>query len=150
MNTALSSLAGRLRNAETVTAGLFSEVVREACQRLPSVRYTKDFGRIEHLIQSSAWTDATLALLALESPHWQVRHLTYDAGEWHCALSRQRKLPDWLDQPVETRHADISLAILSALVAEKCDDALAVEDSAPNLSRADRTADEPLCCDNFS
>ena len=150
MNTALSSLAGRLRNAETVAAELFSAVIRDACQRLPSVRRTKDFSRLEQLIQSGAWTDATLALLALESPHWQVRRLTYDAGEWHCALSHQRKLPDWLDQPVETRHPDLSLAILSALVAIKCDDALAGEESAPNLSRADRTADEPLCCDNFS
>ena len=150
MNPALSSLSGRLRKAETVTAELFSEVIRDACRRLPSVRHTKDFSRLERLIQSGAWTDATLALLALESPHWQVRHLTYDAGDWHCALSRQRKLPDWLDQPVETRHADISVAILSALVAVKCDDALASEDSAPNFSRADRTADEPLCCDDFS
>lgn len=150
MNTILSSLAGRLRNAETVTAGLFSEVVRDACQRLPSVRRTKDFSRLEQLIQSGAWTDATLALLALESPHWQVRHITYDAGEWHCALSRQRKLPDWLDQPVEASHADLSLAILGALVAIKCDGALAAEETAPSLSRADRTTDVTLCCDNFS
>ena len=27
---------------------------------------------------------------------WQVRRIVYDAGEWHCALSRQRELPDWV------------------------------------------------------
>lgn len=150
MGSAISSLAGKLCDAETVTAELFSEVVRDACHRLPSVRRTADFSRLQQFIQSGAWTDATLALLALEAPHWQVRHITYDAGEWHCALSRQRKLPDWLDQPVETRHADLSLAILSALVAVKSDGAPAAEDTVPNLSRADQTADAPLCCDNFS
>ena len=49
-------------------------------------------------------------------PQWQVRRLAYDDGEWYCALSRQRELPDWLDQSIETRHADLALAILSAFV----------------------------------
>ncbi len=71
---------------------------------------------LEQFIQSCAWTDAALALLALELPQWQVRRIVYYAGEWHCALSRWREIPDWLDQPVETCHTDLSLAILSALV----------------------------------
>ena len=49
-------------------------------------------------------------------PQWQVRRIAYDEGEWHCALSRQRELPDWLDQSVEAHHADLALAILSAFV----------------------------------
>ena len=72
--------------------------------------------RIERLIQSGAWTDAALALIDLELPQWQIRRIAYDEGEWHCALSRQRELPDWLDQSVEARHADLALAILSAFV----------------------------------
>jgi len=41
-----------------------------------------------------------LALIDLELPPWQVRRIAYDEGEWHCALSRQRELPDWLDQSI--------------------------------------------------
>ncbi len=72
--------------------------------------------RIERLIGSGAWTDAALALIDLELPQWQVRRIAYDEGEWHCALSRERELPDWLDQSIETHHADLPLAILSAFV----------------------------------
>ena len=68
------------------------------------------------MIQSGAWTDAALALIDLELPQWQIRCLVYDEGEWHCALSRQRELPDWLDEPIEGRHADLAIAILSAFV----------------------------------
>ena len=45
-----------------------------------------------------------------------MRRLAYDDGEWHCALSRERELPDWLDQSIDARHADLALAILSAFV----------------------------------
>ena len=63
-----------------------------------------------------AWTDAALALIDLELPQWQVRRIAYDEGEWYCALSRQRELPEWLDQSIEARHADLALAMLSAFV----------------------------------
>ena len=46
----------------------------------------------------------------------EVRRITYDGGEWHCALSRERELPEWLDQAVEARHASLALAILSAYI----------------------------------
>src|SRR5690242_15855070 len=71
--------------------------------------------RIERLIASQAWTDAALALVERDLPQWQVRRLAYDGGEWFCLLSRQRELPDWLDQPVEAHHADLARAILTAL-----------------------------------
>lgn len=116
MSEACSRLAVRIRDANAATTELLSDVIREACWRLPSVRRTKSFDRLEQFIQSCAWTDAALALLALELPQWQVRRIVYDAGEWHCALSRCREIPDWLDRPVEACHTDLSLAILSALV----------------------------------
>jgi len=75
---------------------------------------TEKTRRIERLIGSEAWTDSALALIDLELPQWQVRRIAYDEGEWHCALSRQRELPEWLDQSVEAHHADLALAILSA------------------------------------
>ena len=79
-------------------------------------RRTGKTERIETLIRLGAWTDAALALIELELPQWQVRRLAYGDGEWYCALSRERELPDWLDQSVEARHSDLELAILSALV----------------------------------
>src|ERR1700680_4531176 len=109
-------LSDRLRDAHAVTAELISEVIGETCRRFPSVKQTEKTARIERLIGSGAWTDAALALIDLELPQWQVRRIVYDEGEWYCALSRERELPDWLDQSIETRHADLPLAILSAFV----------------------------------
>ena len=151
MSQALSRLAGEIRDADATTAQLWSEVIREACLRLPSVRRTKHFDRLEQFIQSGAWTDAALALIALELPQWQLRRIVYDAGEWHCALSRQRELPDWCDQSVGASHADLPLAILSAFVEVQQLDLSSAEGSGPAFCRRD---DNPLyvpfCCDNFA
>src|SRR3979411_969080 len=107
-------LSDRLRDVHAVTAELIAEVVDETCRRFPPIRRTEKTARIEQLIGSGAWTDAALALIDLELPQWQVRRIAYDEGEWYCALSRERELPDWLDQSIEARHPDLSLAILSA------------------------------------
>ena len=149
MSEACSRLAVRIRDADAVTAELLSDVIREACWRLPSVRRTKSFDRLEQFIQSCAWTDAALALLALELPQWQVRRIIYDAGEWHCALSCRREIPDWLDQPVEACHTDLSLAILSALVGVQRLDTSTVT-SVSSFPRADTPNYLPFCCDNFA
>src|ERR1700686_5261408 len=109
-------LEDRLRDAHAVTAEMLSDVIGEACRCFPPVRRTEKTERIERLIKSGAWTDAVLALIELELPQWQVRRIVYDDGEWHCALSRQRELPEWLDQSIETHHADLALAILRAFV----------------------------------
>jgi hypothetical protein len=133
-------LDDRLHGAPAVTAGLISEVT--ISRRLPA--------RIERLIDSGAWTDAALALLELELPQWQLRRLAYDEGEWHCALSRQRELPDWLDdRSVESHHADLALAILSALVDARRRSALPRRTSVPATSPAANPLFEPMCCDNF-
>src|SRR6476469_979412 len=109
-------LNDRLRDANAMTAELMAEVIGQACQRFPLMGESEKTARLQRLIATGAWTDAALALVDLELPQWQVRRLVYDEGEWYCALSRQRELPDWLDQSIETRHADLSLAILSAFV----------------------------------
>src|SRR6266850_7827145 len=106
----------RLRDAPAATAGLIWEVIGETCRRFPSMGHSEKTARIERLIQAEAWTDAALALIDLELPQWQVRRIAYDEGEWYCALSRERELPDWLDRSIEARHADLPLAILSAFV----------------------------------
>src|ERR1700694_4789842 len=98
-------LGDRLRDTPAVTAELIAQVSGETCRRFPSMGQTGKTARIEQLIGSEAWTDAALALIDLELPLWQVRRIAYDEGEWYCALSRQRELPDWLGASIEGRRA---------------------------------------------
>jgi hypothetical protein len=144
-----AELSDRLHDADVVTPDLLSEVIGEACRRFPSAGQTDKTARLEKLIGSGAWTDAAFALIDLELPQWQVRRIAYDEGEWHCALSRQRELPDWLDQSIETRHADLSLAILSVFVDAQRIAAPSSRTSVPTVSRDVNPLYEPVCCDNF-
>jgi hypothetical protein len=74
----------------------------------------------------------------------------YDDGEWHCALSRQRELPDWLDQSIETRHADPALAILSAFVEAQRISSTSSRTSVPAVPQRANSSYEPVCSDNFA
>jgi hypothetical protein len=142
-------LGDRLRDAHAVTSELISEVIGEACRRFPSVGQAGKTARIEQLIGSEAWTDAALALIDLELPTWQVRRIVYDEGEWYCALSRERELPDWLDSSIEARHTDLALAVLSAFVEAQRISAPPSRTSVPTVSRDSNPLYEPVCCDNF-
>jgi hypothetical protein len=126
-----------------------SEVIGQACRRFPSTGQSEKAARLERLIATSAWIDAALALIDLELPMWQVRRLAYDEGEWYCALSRQRELPDWLDQSIEGHHADLALAILRAFVAVQRIAAPSRRTSVPAVPRDVNPLYEPVCCDNF-
>src|SRR6267378_2673458 len=143
-------LDDRLRDAPEVTAELMSEILAKTCRRFPSVGRKGKTARIEHLIRSEAWTDAALALIDLELPQWQVRRIVYDQGEWHCALSRQRELPEWLDQSIEAHHADLSLAILSAFVEAQRIAAPSSRTSVPAVPRDASALHEPVLTDNFA
>ena len=143
-------LGDRLRDAGYVTAEFLSDIVHATGRRLPSANQNAKAARVERLIQAQAWTDAALALIDLELPQWHVRRLAYDDGEWHCALSRQRELPDWLDQSIETRHADLALAILSAFVEARRVSAPSSRTSVPSAPRRADTLYEPICADNFA
>jgi hypothetical protein len=144
-----SDFNDRLHSANAVTAELMSEVISEACRRFPSAGQIDKTARIERLIESGAWTDATLALIDLELPMWQVRRIAYDEGEWYCALSRERELPDWLDRSIEARHADLALAILSAFIDVQRLSAPSSKTSVPTVSRDANPLYQPVCCDNF-
>ena len=102
------------------------------------------------MIGSGAWTDAALALIELELPQWQVRRIAYDEGEWYCALSRERELPEWLDQSIEARHADLPLALLGAFVDAQRIAAPSSRTSVPAVPHQASTSYEPVCCDNFA
>ncbi len=143
-------LSGRLYTAHTVTAELMSEIIGETCRRFSSMRPSEKTVRIGRLLGSEAWTEAALALINLELPLWQVRRIAYDEGEWYCALSRQRELPDWLDRSIEARHADLPLAILSAFVEAQRIAAPSSRPSVPTVSRDANPLYEPVCCDNFA
>jgi len=145
-----AELRDRLRNAHAVTAELLSDIIAESCRRFPSVGQTEKTARIERLIGSEAWTDAALALIDLELPFWQVRRIAYDQGEWYCALSRERELPEWLDQSIEARHADLPLAILSAFVDTQAISAPASRTSVPTVPRDANAFYEPVLSDNFA
>jgi len=140
-------LNDRLRGTPAATADLMSEVIAQTCRRFPSMGQTEKTARIERLIGSGAWIDAALALIDLELPQWQVRRIAYDEGEWHCALSRQRELPEWLDQSIEAHHADLALAILSAFVEVQRVTAPSSRTSVPTVAHE---LYDPLLTDNFA
>jgi hypothetical protein len=140
----------RLHDAHAVTAELISDVIEATCRRFPSVGQAGKTTRIERLIASEAWIDAALALIDLELPQWQVRRIAYDEGEWHCALSRSRELPEWLDQSIEAYHTDLPLAILCAFIAARQATAPADRTSVPTVRREAAAFYEPVCCDNFA
>jgi len=138
-----------LRDAHALTSELIGEIIGETCRRFPSAGQTEKTERIERLIGSSAWTDAALALIDLELPLWQIRRIAYDEGEWYCALSRERELPDWLDRSVESRHADLALAILGAFVDAQRIASPRSSTSVPAVPRDANPLYEPVCCYNF-
>jgi hypothetical protein len=145
----LGGLTDRLRDAGEVDAAVMAEVTCAVCRRYPSIGQSEKTARLERLIGSGAWIDAALALIDLELPFWQIRRLAYDDGEWHCALSRERELPDWLDQSIETRHADLSLAILCAFVEAQHGSVPESHASIPAVRRSESPLYEAVCMDNF-
>ncbi len=144
-----AELVERLRNADAVTADIMSDVIGETCRRFPSLGQSEKSFRLERLLESGAWTDAALALIDLELPLWQLRRIAYDEGEWHCALSRQRELPDWLDSAIEARHADLALAVLSAFVEARRVGTSASRTSVPAVRQDASALYEPTLCDNL-
>jgi hypothetical protein len=146
----LNGLDARLCSAPVLTVELVSDVVATSCPRLALLRHTERTARAEQLIESGAWTDAALALLALELPQWQLRRIVYDDGEWYCALSKQREMPEWLDQSIEARHADLPLAILSAFVDVQRISAPSSRTSVPTVARDPYQLYEPMLSDNFA
>ena len=133
--------SARLRDVAAADAILFKAAIGPLGQ-------TEKTTRLAQLIQSDAWTDAALALIDLELPLWQVRRLTYDNGEWYCALSRERELPDWLDQSIEARHADLALAILCAFLEARRISAPESRTSVPDAGGYARDFYETLPTDN--
>jgi hypothetical protein len=145
-----AELGDRLCNACVATAELIFDIIGQTCRRFPSAGQIGKTARIERLIQSGAWIDAALALIDMELPQWRVRRIAYDNGEWHCALSRQRELPEWLDQSIEAHHADLALAILTAFIEAQRISTPADRTSVPIVPRKADAFYEPILSDNFA
>lgn len=143
------SLAERIRNVRSVTRPLMLDIIARSCRRLPSLEQGARATCLTRLIEAEAWTDAALALIEIELPLWQVRRIAYDSGEWFCALSRQREMPDWLDSAVEGRHSDLPLAVLSAFAEAQTLAAAATRPSVPSVRLTHDPLFEPVGCDNF-
>lgn len=145
----LGELGQRLREAAKADATLLDDVIEGACRRLMLLGHSTKTAHLRTLIESEAWTDAALILVEIELPWWQLRRLAYDDGEWYCALSRERELPEWLDQSIEARHADLPLAILTAFIEARRANS---PESRGSVPAAGRTRDfyESLCSDNFA
>ncbi len=146
-----AELGERVHNALAVTPALIADIIGQTCRRCSAQSQNSRAKRIGQLIDMNAWTDAALSLIELEMPQWQVRRITYDGGEWYCALSRERDLPDWLDRSVEGRHADLALAILSAFVEVQGLNAEgASRTSVPPAPQGADPLYEPQMCDSFA
>jgi hypothetical protein len=144
----LDGLEERLRRVHALAPELMSDVIAQACTRF-AAHGAATKTKVDRLVESGAWTDATLALLELELPHWKLRRLIYEDGEWLCSLSKQPRLPLDLDDVAEASHESLPLAILSAFVAARrttaatTAGATAVPEVRPAMGYA-------VCCDNFA
>ena len=145
-----AEIIGRIHDAPKATTTIFREIIEAACRRFPSLGQSEKTARIERLLGAEAFAEAALALTDLELPQWQVRRIAYDGGEWYCALSRNRELPDWLDQSVQGHHQDLALAILAALVEVEALTAPLSQPSVPTSRREASALYAPIGCDNFS
>ncbi|MBR0860125.1 hypothetical protein [Bradyrhizobium liaoningense] len=143
------SLGEQLRGERAPSRRLMLNVIAQTGRRFPSLAQSKRSARIMRLIDAEAWADAALALMEIELPLWQIRRIAYDEGEWHCALSRERELPDWLDVAVEARHADLALALLSAFAKVQAQTAETPRPSVPSVRPLPDPFYEPITCDNF-
>lgn len=139
-------LRGKLQAAVEPTPDLMAEILDLSRRRALIPGHGAAALHLEQCMDAGAWIDAALALLEMELPLWQIRRIAYDGGEWYCALSRQRELPDWLDQSLEARHSDLALAILGAFVEAQA--------AAVSMASTREPSGKPdtdfiwLCCDN--
>ena len=146
----LAALAGQVSAADEATPELFSEIVVATARRIWTPGETANAVQLHDLIEAGALTQAALRLIELELPLWRLRRIAYDEGEWHCAMSRQRELPEWLDQAVETRHSSLTLAILSAYVETAGQVEASREPGRPSVPQARAEQYEPLYCENYA
>jgi hypothetical protein len=145
----LHELEQRLHGACAITSDLMTDVITQTCPRFQAQNPTAK-AKVLHLVESSAFADATLALIALELPQWKLRRLIRDDGEWYCSFSRELGVPIELDAMAEASHAVLPLAMLGAFV-EARRHSLVAGASRPRLApEMEAPRGHVVCCDNFA
>ena len=137
-------LEERLRRAHALTPDLMSDVITKACTQATHQ------ARVNQLIEAGAWTDATLAMVELELPSWNLRRLVREDGEWLCSLSKQPNLPLALDDTAEASHQVLPLAILGALLEARRQTEAMRETGSQAVPQVRPTSGYAVCCDNFT
>lgn len=145
----LERLNEQLRLAPAVTSGLFADAMA-ICARIALLAKAGKTGRLDGLVRAEAWTDAALALVALEMPNWKLRRLEYEDGEWFCSLSTQPNMPVEIDDTADARHEVLPLAILSAFLDARRKNSEVRETRSPTTPRLRPAAVNVICCDNFA
>lgn len=143
----LAWIADQVRSTDRASTDLVSAIVSEIFHDGANGSRRVSL-HIQELIAVGAWTDAALALIASELPQWKLRRLAYDDGEWHCVLSPQREFPEWLDDGIEARHENLSLALFKALVEAARQQPVETPTSA--VPRIRIKQQDAVCCDNFA
>jgi len=138
-----------LRFAPQPTLDLFANIIASACSRIPILSKSGKAAKIDRLIESGAWTDASLALIELELPVWKLRRLVCENGEWICSLSRQPNVPAALDDTVDAVHDAMPLAILLAFLQARRMTGIAAHRVAA-VPAVVPAANGLICCDNFA
>ncbi len=141
----LALIADQLRSTDRLSPDLVSSIASEISHGSANGSASPSIAK---LIAAGAWTDTALALIASELPQWKLRRLAYDDGEWHCVLSLQREFPEWLDDGIETRHENLSLALFKGLV--EAARLRPAEKFIPTVPRIRIRQPEAACCDNFA
>jgi len=146
----LDRLMEQLRLAPALTADLISNVIADACRRLPVLIKAGKAARLDQMIEAGAWSDAALALIELELPAWKLRRLIYEDGEWFCSLSKQPNLHVAFDDTADARHEVLPLAILSAFLEARRATSAVRETNSPTVPQVQPTSGVVICCDNFA
>lgn len=145
----VDQLDEELRHAGELQRPLFDKIIARACIRVPLLNKLGKAEQVDRLAAAGAWTDAALALIALELPGWKVRRLVYENGEWLCSVSRQPNVPISLDDTADAVHEALPLAIMLAFVEARRRTSVAFR-FVPAIPQAGQTPGLALCCDNFT
>ena len=150
------AVADAIDIAEEATPALMRAALDIAAVRCATPDRAARLKQIDALIAAHAWTDAALAIAALD--HAQaVRRIVRDDTEWYCTIGSQWPVPEWLDHGAWHGHPALPLAILGAVV----DAVSQTESAAPaETSWAETGRDVPrrdhgdvvasFGCDNYS
>ena len=117
----LGRLLDRLETVDEMSSELWNDIVASACVRSTLIPGRGGLAQLNRFVADGAWVDAAFALIDAELAGWKLRRIVYDSGEWHCALSRERYLPEWLDDAIEASHRDLALALVKAALEAMCE-----------------------------